>query len=167
MRQRGYTLVEAIFYVAILAVLAVLIVNLLLITSRSFLLFRINRGFNHSAAVAVERLALETRQASTIDLGLSVLDAHPGRLVLNSTTAAGAPLTLDFKVESGVLTLSENGAASQPLTAAISAVENLIFRRLNTTESEGVKMELRLRDTRGVIDRSENFYFTAVLRGSY
>ena len=63
--------------------------------------------------------------------------------------------------------LKEDGVVVGPLSSAQTSASNLVFRRIPTGRSEGVKIELTLTSGAGSVARSENFYATAVLRDSY
>ncbi|MBI2100752.1 MAG: hypothetical protein HYT47_01930 [Candidatus Vogelbacteria bacterium] len=163
----GYTLVEAIIYVAILAVLAVTFITLLFTMVQAYTEFRLARDLTSSAALALERLTREIRQATSVDLGLSAFGPSPGRLVLKTTDETGAPTTIDFYFSAGTLMVKEGSAAAAALTAARVTVDNLVFRQINTVESAAIKAELTLSASRGTLTRTEKFYSTAGLRGSY
>ncbi|MEK7585108.1 MAG: type II secretion system protein [Patescibacteria group bacterium] len=167
--QRGYTLIEAIIYVAILAMLCVTFISLLFAMTRSYTSFRLAREITDSALIALERMTYEIRRASSIDLAQSTLDTHPGHLTLNTTDENDAPTTIEFYLTADNILLIEEGGAGQ--TASTSAaritVENLVFKQINTTEGEAVKVELTLSNNQGQVSRTEKFYTTAVLRESY
>ncbi len=92
--MKGYTLVEAIIYIAILAILSIVFISLLFTMTQSYTKFRLERDLASSASLGLERLARETRQAKSIDLA-STLGSHPGRLFLKTTDSAGAATTND------------------------------------------------------------------------
>lgn len=159
----GYTLVEAVVYILLLALLTVVVISLLLAIMRSFLTIRVANQFGQSANVALERLAREIRQAASVDLVNSVFNTHPGRLVLNTTIGG----TLEFFVEDGSLMVRSNGGLADNSTSANLEVDNLVFRSLNTPNSRAVKVELSVLYSGTTFSRTEDFYTTAVLRGSY
>lgn len=162
----GYTLVEAIIYIAILAALTVTFISLLFIMTRSHTKFRLERDIASSASLGLERLAREARQAASVDLA-SALGSHPGRLLLNTTDENGAATTVDFYLSDGTLMVKQGSALAASTTAARIRVDNLVFRQINTAESSAVKIEMTLSGSRGDISRTAKFYATAVLRGSY
>lgn len=167
MKRRGYTLLEAIIYIAILAVLSVIFVNLLLTMVRTYTEFQLARDIASSASLGLERMTREIREASNVDLGLSALGAHPGRLVLNTTDDSGSPTTIDFYLSAGTLMVKEGSGVAASLTTARVNIDNLLFRQINTANSSAIKVELTLSSARGALVRTEKFYNTAVLRGSY
>jgi len=46
-------------------------------------------------------------------------------------------------------------------------VTSLVFRKITTTNSTAVKIEMTLRDTKDQTSLVENFYDTIILRGGY
>ena len=164
--KRGYTLLEAIIYISILAALAVTFVNLLFTMVRAYTDFQLERSLISSATLGLERLARETRQAKSVDLA-STLGSHPGRLLLNTTDSAGAATTRDFYLFLGALMVKEGSGQAASTTAKNINVDNLVFRQISTANSSAVKIEMTLTATRGATARTQKFYSTAVLRGSY
>ncbi len=160
---RGYTLIEAIIYISILAMLSVLFISLLFSMANSHTEFRLMRNITSSASLALERLSREIKQARNVDVGGST----PGRLLLNTTDGGGLATTVEFYLSAGTLMLRAGSAAPASTTARYVTVDNLIFRQINTTESSAVKIEMTLSASRGTVSRTEKFYTTAVLRGSY
>ncbi|MEK7209109.1 MAG: prepilin-type N-terminal cleavage/methylation domain-containing protein [Patescibacteria group bacterium] len=165
--NQGYTLLEAIIYLAVLTVLAMVFISLLFSMTQTYTEFRLTRAIASSALLGLERLTREIKQATSLDLVTSNLGAHPGRLVLNTTTADGTPTTIDFYLSAGSLMVKEGSNAAASTTAALVTVDNLIFQSINAAESVAVKIELTLSASRGQLSRAEKFYATAVLRGSY
>lgn len=164
--MRGYTLIEMIIYIAILALISALVINSLAIMIGSFGEARMLSKINSSAETAMERMSREIRSAYDVDQVASVLNSHPGDLTINIQPD---PLeTARFYLESGMLKVSENGATGEPLTSSGLTVSNLIFRLITSgTVSKAVKIEMEIQGTRGNRQFSEKFYNTIILRGSY
>ena len=167
--KRGFSLVETLFYVALLALSLLVVMQTLLVLTRSYAAFRAAGRIERDAALSLERMVREVRGANNIADAGSVFGVHPGRLRLNTTTAAGAARTVEFSVSGGALLLeeAEDGTAAGALTSSTTTVSNLVFRKITTTRSQGVKIEMTLSSGSGAAARSERFYATAVLRNSY
>ena len=165
--RRGLSLIEMLIYLTILAVVALTLTNLLLISSRSFTRSKIDRNLMTSGMIVLERLVREVQLATNVDLTGSTLGVSPGRLKLNTTDAGGAAATVSFAVSGGVLTIEEGALAPTGMTPNTVTVSSLIFRRVATANSQAVKVDLTLIDSRVSPPRVENFYTTAILRGSY
>lgn len=165
--KRGYTLVEAIIYLAILAGLAVIFIHLLFSLVQAYGDFRLTRDLVSSASLGLERLTREIRLAGALDPS-TVLGVHPGRLVLQTTDQNGLPTTVDFFLSgAGALMIKQGSGPAASTTAALVRVDNLVFRQINNLKSQAVKVEMTLSASRGQLTRAEKFYTTAVLRGSY
>lgn len=159
---RGYTLMEAVVYVAILAVFSVIAVNAIIIILGSFRHVRAERTVNTAATVAFERVVREARAAASITTANSSFDTHPGRLTLSLPNAA----TREFYIENGVLRVKEDGVYAGTLTASTTVIDSLIFRHLDHGTTQGVRIELTIHDTRDP-GATRQFADTAVLRGTY
>lgn len=161
-KSSGYTLMEAVVYVAILAVFSVIAVNAIIIILGSFRHVRAERTVNTAATVAFERMVRDTRTAESITTLQSTFDTNPGRLTLVNPDTS----TTEFYIEGSALKVKENGAYAGTLTASTTAVDSLVFRFINHGTVQGVRMELALHDTRDP-GAMRQFADTAVLRGTY
>lgn len=147
-------------YIALLAVLSIVAVNTLIITSKVYRSLRSERIANSSAEASMERMIREIRFANTVDLSSSVLDSNPGKIVLQSIDpATDTPITVQFLLENGQILIQTGTSPTEAITNKASPVSNLVFRRFTSPYSESVKIEM----TQG----GSNFYGTATLRRSY
>lgn len=166
--KKGFTLIEIIIYVGILGIISVFVINTILITSTAFAKSRVKRNLNTQAGEAVERILRETRLASSVNVGSSVLGSNPGKLVLNTVVSPSnnTAITREFFLSGSILVLRESGSADIHLTSEID-VTNLVFRRITTANSEAVRIEMAAENGFAKTESSANFYGTAILRGSY
>lgn len=165
--HRGFSLVEMLLYIVILSFALLAVMQTLIIVTRSYGALRSAQRVEQEAALGVERMMRTVRDGSGIDDAGSIFNAHPGILLLNSTDASGLPRTAEFSLENGHLKFKENGIAVGLLTSARTNISNLVFRKISTARSKGVKIEMTLESGTSTAVRSENFYATAVLRDSY
>lgn len=163
----GFSLVEILFYTAILAVALVAVMQTLVVIVRSYGVLRASQRIEQEATASMERIVREIRDASSVDDAGSVLGSSPGELLLNTTDAAGTAKTVEFYLDSGRLSLKENGVVSGLLSSSKTSVSNLVFRKITTARSAGVKIELTFKSGVGIASSTESFYGTAVLRDSY
>ena len=153
--KKGFTLIETIIYTAIIAAIFILVVNSLSIVIKAFNQGRVAIKINNSAEVAMERMTREIRFAYDID-GSSDLS----HLVLNTD--------VEFYLDSGKIMIIDRGANAVALTSDDLTVTNLIFRQINSSSvSKAVKIEMAIQGSSGNYQKTENFYNTAILRGSY
>jgi hypothetical protein len=156
-----------LFYVALLALLLLIITETLLILVHSYAVLRSAQRIEADAGIALERLLREVRDAESITDAGSSFGVNPGKLLLSTSDVSGNPRTVEFYLTNGHLFLKENGVESGMLTGAKTTVSNLVFRKIITTRSTGVKFEMALESGTGTDKKSISFYGTAVLRNSY
>jgi hypothetical protein len=164
---RGLTLVEAIIYVAITALLLVAIVDMSLVFGGSQSRLATARIMNRSAHTALERMTYEIARASSVDIGASALAVDPGVLALNTTNDADDPIVDTFYLSDGALVIEEDGTVTGSLTESGVRVVSLIFERITTSGSEAVRVTMTLEAGTGSLTRTNTFYTTVILRNSY
>ncbi len=165
--QRGFSLVEMLFYVVILSCALLAVLQTLIVLTRSYGILKNVQSIEQESAFSLERLVREVRNANAIDDAGSTFGATPGKLLLNSTDVSGIARTVEFSVVNGSLSLKESGVVTGVLTSSSTAVTSLVFRKITTARSKGVKIEMTLTSGTSTSARTENFYITAVLRDSY
>ncbi len=158
---------EMLIYLAIFTMLSILVINSLITVMTSFATTRTNRDLLESGSTAIERISREIRQAKTVDTTNSTLGSSPGVLQLNSTDSSGNALLVKFSVSSGALNMYTGGTLKDNLLGQNITVNSLVFRRISTTNSEAVKIELTLQDNSSKTTKTANFYDTVILRGGY
>ncbi len=165
--HRGFSLVEMLFYVAILAISLVTVMQTLVVITRSYGILRSAQRVEQEASFSLDRMVREVRDASDVSDAESTFSVHPGKLFLTTTTSEGAARTVEFSLTAGKLSLKENGVVTGLLSSDKTSISNLVFRKITTARSKGVKIEMTMQSGTGTTTRSENFYATAVLRDSY
>jgi len=166
---RGISLLEAVIYVAILAMIFVVVINTVIAVSNSFGKARLTRNVTSHGSAALERMLREVRLADSVNDSLSILGSHPGVLVLNTVISASddTPTSRTFSLDAGTLTLQEEESTPVPMTRGV-AVSNLVFYKITaSTTSEAVRIEMTVEDSAGTMSVSKDFSATAVLRRSY
>lgn len=166
--KRGFTLIETVIYVSILAAVFVFTLNTLLVIFSTVEDFKSVRRLNSSAEAGMERMAREIRFAYGINDAVSVLGVHPGRLYLyKKNPDTGAEETIEFYLSGSALAYKENGGMEQLLVLPGIEVTNLVFHKItNSSVSQAVKIEMSIRSGEHTY-LSDNFYSTIILRGSY
>lgn len=160
----GFSIIEIIIYFAIFTALSILVINSFIIVLSSFSTIRTNHDLLDSGSVAMDRISHEIRKAQNVDLINSSFDVDSGILRLNNIDGVSY---VQFEKTANRLDLLENGVLSGNLLSNNISINKLMFRYITTTNSEAVKIEIELEDTRSKIPRIEKFYNTVVLRGGY
>lgn len=166
--KKGTSLIETLIYSAILGVVAVFTTSSLLVTMKSYSSVKLSRDINFSASTAIERMTNEIRLANSIDNAGSVFAISPGKLKVNTTDAFGAPTTIEFFLSGFGVFVKEGTNSPEALTASSTEILSLVFDKINSAStSSAVKISLTVKAKNGNLDRTEKFYNTAILRGSY
>ncbi|MBI1998944.1 MAG: prepilin-type N-terminal cleavage/methylation domain-containing protein [Parcubacteria group bacterium] len=166
----GFTLLEAIVYIAILSLMFVVITHTAIVATAAFGKSRVKSALAAEGFVAMDRILREIRLAHGIDGEASVFGAHPGVLKLKTRVSAAdaTETTRTFALSSGRLYIEEASGETAPLSGGGIEISELTFVLIGTPDSpRAVRVMLvgesaykALRDTR-------KFYGTAVLRGRY
>ena len=166
-QERAFSLVEIVVYIALFSILSVVVTRALISSAQTFNRLRIARDVNDSAINVMERLTREIRNAKSVDLSSSNFISSPSNVVLNTTDAAGAPMTVEFFVATSSIHVRENGVDKGPLTSGKTSVDTFRLYLINNTNSSAIKIELFLFGRRGPIEKQEVYYDTVVLRDAY
>lgn len=163
--NKGFSLVEIIIYLAIFSMISILVINSFITVMSAFNITRTNRDLVESGINSMERISREIRQADSIDVVNSNLTL--GILQLNSKDEFNNPVVIKISKDSSLLNIYKDNVLYGNLLSQNIILNNLVFRRIETTESEGVKIEMTITDIRSKNNKTENFYNTIILRGSY
>lgn len=168
-KEAGFTLIEAVVYIAIFSIVFVFALNTVFTAIKSYNNFKVVKNLRSEAEFVLERWEREARLASGVSEAESVFGVSPGKIYLNSTDiSSGAPKTAEFFLSGNSLVLRENGGAEKFLTSSSTSITSLVFRQIsNASTSKAVKIEMTVSASKGGITKQENFYATAVLRNSY
>lgn len=164
--KKAFSLIEMVVYISILALIMVVVINMLAAIVQSQRNIKASKRVEESAILGFERMVREIRNAQSVD-PTSALGSSPGRLLLNYTDSLGNPRTVEFYLNSGVLTLKEDGVVSGPLSLGNASTTNLTFHMLDSGNSKGVKIKMTVESGQDSALKTMTFYTTAVMRGTY
>lgn len=165
-RQKGLVLIEMIFYIFLLTLTLFAVTNALFSLGRSFRTLENTVAIEASAQVGLERMTRDIRNSVSID-AVSLLDVSPGKLVLEKYDSDGNLVTIEFSLVDEKIHVFESGIDTGPLVPDSVRVTNFVFRKIDTTRSSAVKIEMSVESGQGDQIKSKLFYSTIVLRGSY
>jgi len=158
----GYTLAEAVVYIAIFSIFSVIAINSILIMTASFKTVRAERAVNTAALSGFDRIVRASRLAASVNTLGSVFDTNPGTLALVDSDGG----TETFYIENGRLVESVDGTLLGALTPETVVIDSLIFRLISVGTTLAVRVEMTVHDSRNP-DASREFTNTALLRGTY
>jgi Tfp pilus assembly protein PilE len=172
--NKGYGILELVFYIAIFAVMSLLVINSILTMVSSFKETKANNNLIQSSKI-LEKISREIRNSESIHT------ISASSLKLNNQDSEGDPRTSTFTLSGDDLSFYENDILIDTLNPANISVTsltftNIVFVRNGSTyvaqdvvplNSDAVKVAITLEvDTFGVV-KSKTFYTTVVLRESY
>jgi len=163
--KRGFSLVEIVIYIAIFAMLSLLVINSLMTVMSSFTTTRTNIILEEAGINSMERMSREIRGSNSIDLVNS--DLVHGILKLNYTDSSGNPAIIQLSNDGGALDFYREHLFIGNLLGSNATLESLSFTPINTAHSEAIKINMSIKSTYGHPTKTVNFYDTVVLRGSY
>lgn len=160
--SEGFSLTEMIIYIAIMTLILIVVVNTLTIIIISQQKIGSLRVIEHSAAVFLDRLIREVRDASSID----TVQSQSGRLILNSTDDDGDPQKVGFEFSNNTLNLTIDGNLIGPIVDPEVKVNDFVFTELNASSTKGVRVVITLEAGSNQSQKAETFYTTAIFRNS-
>lgn len=154
--KKGFTLIEMLIYIALLAIISVLIINSMLFLVPSYNSLKVTRDINNAAVSTLERITREVKSASGVDVVNSVFDVQEGKLVLNDGTS--------IYLSGGRVYIQEGSGDPNPLTRKEVTVTDLTLEHFIGTESEAVQVRMTVEGSRRNITKTGNFHTAATLR---
>ncbi len=166
--KAGFSLVEMLIYIGLLAVTFTAVVAMLVNMTVTYRSLKVSKDIDLSAFTAIERISNEIKLADSINVGQSNLATTTSpSLSLDSYTSGGSSTIIKFFLSGNTLRISEGGVDKGALTASTTKVTRLIFYSVSTTTTQAIKAEMWLSSGTTTNYKQEKFYTTAVLRGSY
>lgn len=162
-KQSGYSLIEAIIYLAIFVVLSCVLIDALVVMGKSYTQTRINRDLVESANTSMERMSRDIRLATGIVVSSSTLGSSPGVLKINMSTST----TEIFQLSSNAVSFTDTSGSSTNLTNSNVSVDSLIFREITTSQGYAIKIEMTLHSLQSISAKSMTLSDTIALRGTY
>ncbi len=163
--KKGFSLVETIVYIALLAIIFIVVINSLVAIMSSYYSIKSSKDIENSAMLGLDRIERDIKNAASIS-SIST-STNPNSITVNTFDANGNPLVSQFYVATGTLSVNENGSYSGPLSVSGVKVTSLLFSPINTGNSSGVRIQMTLQAGTSSAFKVKNFYDTAMMRGSY
>ena len=158
--NKGYSLLETIFYISFFAIFSILVINSLIVMTKSFRETTIYADLMQGSSV-MEKISREVRQAVSINsISTSILK-------INTKDAAGLDKIEEFTFSNPNVRFLENNVFTGNLNTSNISIQDLTFTKISTVKGEAVKILLTVKSNRDSRNRTESFYDTVVLRGNY
>jgi type II secretory pathway pseudopilin PulG len=163
-KKKGYTLIEALVYVAIFILVSAIIVGLLLSVLETGRQISPVNSLSRDSSSVLEVISREIRRAKSVDIGNSIFNVSTGSLQLNTLDITGNPRTVRFYLDGNTVKINENGEYVGPLNSSDVMVTSLIFNLATSTKQDLVKIEIDLMAGEDKYQKSEKFYSSVKLR---
>lgn len=160
-KNKGYALIEVLFYISFFAIFSILIINSMIIMLKSYKEIMINSDFVQGSII-MDRISREIRNSydvnniSTNSLALNI--SNEGQLTEKVIT---------FLLNNSNVEFYDNNVFIGNLNSQNIIVNDLIFTEIITSKGKAIKIFLTLKSNRYSSERIENFYDTIVLRNNY
>lgn len=158
--KRGYAVLELLFYISFFAVLSIVVIDSMIIMTRAFRETALQADLSQSGSI-IERMSREIR--ASYDMSL----ISESNLRLNTKDNSGTDKTLNFSLIGSDVQFLENDVFIGNLNTPNMAVTYLSFTQVITGKGKAVKIVLTVKSANDALNRTQNFYDTIVLRGSY
>ncbi|MEK7539062.1 MAG: hypothetical protein AAB595_00250 [Patescibacteria group bacterium] len=159
-KENGYAVLELLFYISFFVLLSMVVINSMVIMTHAFRETTLQAELLQSGSI-MERMSREIRQANDIS-SIGVDD-----LTLSAKDSTGSDKTVEFKFISPNIELWDAGNNIGNLNSPNITVTALTFTQITTTKGKAVKIFLTVKSANDALDRTQDFYDTIVLRGSY
>ncbi len=163
--KKGFSLVEMLIYVSVMALIFAVIANVILSYTTSYRSLAAHRIVEHSAMSSLERLTRDIRAATSIDMTNSTFGSSQGMLTLVSTYNS-VSTTTKFYIDINKLKVDVNGSYIGPLTTSNVSVTNLTYTLLTGSTTNAVKIDMTLQGNNGTVLKTNTYHATVVLKGS-
>ena len=163
----GFSLVEMVIYIGLLALMLLSLLAAVNLMSRSWKVAQGHTALAAAGSIAMERIMHDVRGATSVDSAGSSFVASSSILKLSSIDSSGNATTTTFSVTRGMLYANLGAAASTSLLMSGVGVQAFTAYHITTTNSESVRIVLQLVAATTTATTTATFYDTAVLRGSY
>ena len=166
--QKGFSLIETVVYVALVAVFSVGVIQVLLSETNAWGRARTERNLNDTAMLVVERLSHEIRLAKSVTIGESSLGTHPGMLTLQTFSGASSndPSSITIFLDGTDLKMRRDSGSAVALSGNGVSITNLLFYRIASAKSEGVRIELTAQLPWKDTVKEKKLTTAVILRGS-
>lgn len=170
-KNGGFSLIEAVVYVALLTMVSVFIANSFIFLATTYGRTRAEREVLANARSILARISAYIAASQEIYVPTSIFDADAGQLSL-VTAATSTPghttAYADFWTDGGIVHIREEGSVPQPLSAASVRITVFKFERITQASGrEAVRMTVRADAATGKFPASATLITTIALRGNY
>lgn len=169
--RKGFSLIEAVVYVALLGIISIFIANAVVFLVRTYARTRAEREVLSNARSIMTTISSRVASSQDIYNPTSRFDVDAGQLSLvtmATSTTGHTGAYADFWADSGVVYMREEGEAIRPLSAGSVRISVLRFERIiESLGRSAVRMTIQADAAFGAFPASATLITTTALRGNY
>lgn len=158
--NKGFSIIELLFYIAIFIVLFLVVVNAIIIMTKAFQETTVNIQITQSSNM-MEKMSRAIRQSN------GIVSFNTSDITLNTLNEAQVYTPVRFVLSGTDLQFYEDGVLVGNLNSPNISVKNLTFEQITTAVGSGIKIYYRVESNSYSSTRAEDFFDTAMLRGEY
>lgn len=160
--NKGFSLIEIVFYVSIFLILSIVTIDALIVITKSFKTTKVNIELAQGGSI-LEKIAREIKQAESVSLASST------DMTINTFDEDGNSKIIRYVLSGNNLAVYENGSgtSSGNLNPSNIKINSLEFTDLNTTLSNAIRISITIGSNHFASTKEVNYYTTIVLRGGY
>jgi len=146
-KQKSFTLMEVLIYIAVLAIVVLIVFSFFLWATRANTKAKAMREVLDNARRAMEIMTYEIKEAKSIYTPTSTFDSHPGQLSLETKKYLPEGETtsyIDFYLCGFQLCLKKESQDPVTLTSDRVEVSNLMFSRIVTSGIPSIQINLEI-----------------------
>ena len=164
--RQGYTLIEALIYLAVFIVVSSIIVSLIWSVTKTSRQVTPLNSISRGAVSSLEVITREIRGAASVDLVNRVFSTSTGILELVTVDNQGNLGKVKFYISSSTVKMDKDNIYLGPLSSNNVSADTLMFNYISSSTQNLIKIELGLSSGTGAYKKSEKFYSSVRLHVS-
>lgn len=160
-KQKGISLIETLFYVAIFSLVCMVVINSMISIMKALDTNKKNKEIMQSSEI-MERISREIKQAESIHS----IESNFNNLKILTTDESNTTKIVEFNLTDSNVRFLEDENFVGNLNSSNIKVVSLVFKKITTINSSAVKVFLSV-SHKNDLSKVYNFYNTIILRGSY
>lgn len=161
-KQSGYSLLELVIYIALFALLSLVLIRSLFTVMKTYKTASQYRTLQNNGEIVMERITRETRLGNLITT--SACPTNSNSVTITSKDDSGNSKTVSFALTSDQLKLTDQDGNTAALSNTRVSVQTANFCSFSTPVGTGLKVFISLTTT-STPSIQANFYSTVLIRG--
>jgi hypothetical protein len=136
--QRGFTLVETLFYAVGVALLLGVIVTMLYYALGWYRYATVSPRVDAAGSLIVDRIEDDLRAGLSLNSSQDTFNVALGSIGVNALDSSKNPVTYYYAVQSGKIVYQKNSGATQTISPSDLYVSRLQFNELDSADSKAI-----------------------------